>query len=318
MTARNHTHLSADEHRLLEAWLLTFEAAWDDGRLHRQVRDLPPEPTPLRETALVELIKIDLQRRWQRGKGPRLEAYLRAFPELGTPSSVALELIEAEYHARVASGGRPTMAQFVRRFPNQAMEVRSLLGGIQQPPSLPDMEAIAVEPIRPPAVPVVRRGRPWRLAALAVSTMGATMLLASIGLPLVSRQAAPATTAPLAVAATEKQPAKVDAGDWENPALAPVDEEHVAVRLEQESELSPVGDAQTSLVVRMAPSSHAFLRNLLTHKVRGEQVFDTPLRMKNVLDYLDLDATGSLPENVDGDFAADAIHLRLREIGCAR
>jgi hypothetical protein len=68
----------------------------------------------------------------------------------------------------------------------------------------------------------------------------------------------------------------------------------------------------------MDPGSHAFLRNMLTHKVRGDKVFEIPLRMKNVLDFLDLDATGSLPEDVQGDFGADAIHLRLHEVGCAR
>ena len=52
----------------------------------------PPSPTvgsPLRLPALVELIKIDLERQWQLGKQPTIESYLAAFPELGGHDDVA-------------------------------------------------------------------------------------------------------------------------------------------------------------------------------------------------------------------------------------
>ena len=47
-------------------WLEEFDQSWEDGRLRVMVRQLPPAPSPLRLPALVELVKIDLRRRWKR------------------------------------------------------------------------------------------------------------------------------------------------------------------------------------------------------------------------------------------------------------
>jgi hypothetical protein len=61
-------------------------------------------PGPLRQAALVEMVKIDLERRWQRSERPKIEDYLRAFPELGEPNTVAADLRLAEAEVRQQFG----------------------------------------------------------------------------------------------------------------------------------------------------------------------------------------------------------------------
>src|SRR5262245_48182389 len=87
---------AAEERRLLETWRTDFDQTWDEGQLAVRVRELPPAPNPLRLATLVELVKIDLKRRWQHGQRVRLGGYLKRYPELGTPDTVSVELIQAE------------------------------------------------------------------------------------------------------------------------------------------------------------------------------------------------------------------------------
>ena len=58
----------------------------------------------LRLPALAEMVKIDLERQWQRGRQVSLKSYLKEFPELGSPSDVSADLIQAEYEVRRESG----------------------------------------------------------------------------------------------------------------------------------------------------------------------------------------------------------------------
>src|SRR5262245_61153863 len=96
--------LPPDDRRALESWLKEFDRSWEDGRLSRQVRLLPPAGSPTRFATLVELVKIDLRRRWQSGIPETVEAYLDHYPELGAPDAPPFGLIEAEYHARRQCG----------------------------------------------------------------------------------------------------------------------------------------------------------------------------------------------------------------------
>src|SRR5437660_788751 len=97
------------------AWLVAFDQAWADGRLEAQVRDLPPPPDPRRRPALIELVKIDLERQWERGRRLLLEDYLHSYPELGTPASVAADLIQAEYEVRLQFGATADLADLDQR-----------------------------------------------------------------------------------------------------------------------------------------------------------------------------------------------------------
>jgi hypothetical protein len=75
--------LSDDQREVLETWLVEFDQTWDVGRLAAWMRRLPPHGDCMRRPALVEMVKIDLERRWQRGQRARLEAYVKKLPELG-------------------------------------------------------------------------------------------------------------------------------------------------------------------------------------------------------------------------------------------
>ncbi len=119
--------LSPQERRVLERWLLEFDQGWADGLLEERARTLPPAGTPLRLAALAELVKIDLEHQWRAGRRPRLEEYLRRFPELGDPGAVAPDLIQAEYEVRKQFGDPADLADFRRRFPRQADELGRLL-----------------------------------------------------------------------------------------------------------------------------------------------------------------------------------------------
>jgi hypothetical protein len=138
--------LSDDKRQLLESWLLDFDLSWDEGRLASWSTKLPPPGDGMRLPALVEMVKIDLERRWQRGERARLESYVQAWPELGAVDSVPADLIKAEYEARQGCGSGVDLAEFTQRFPRQADELRWLLSearaespfqGASVPPDVP-------------------------------------------------------------------------------------------------------------------------------------------------------------------------------------
>ena len=60
--------LSDDARQLLEGWLVEFDRSWTGGRLMLWLDRLPPPGNCLRRPALVEMVKIDLERRWRRGQ----------------------------------------------------------------------------------------------------------------------------------------------------------------------------------------------------------------------------------------------------------
>jgi hypothetical protein len=120
--------LSDEQRQVLETWLVEFDLSWDEGRLAYWVGRLPPGAACLRRPALIEMIKIDLERRWQRGQRVSLEGYLKALPELGPPDRLPADLLLAEYEARLHGGTPPDPAEFARRFPRQADELRQLVG----------------------------------------------------------------------------------------------------------------------------------------------------------------------------------------------
>jgi tetratricopeptide (TPR) repeat protein len=91
--------LSPEQLGQLEACLLDFDRHWDPDQLRARLAALPAA-APWRRVALVEMVKIDLERRWQRGERIGLPDYLRQYPELGTPCTVPADLVRAEYEVR--------------------------------------------------------------------------------------------------------------------------------------------------------------------------------------------------------------------------
>jgi serine/threonine protein kinase len=119
--------LSDDKRQVLETWLVEFDLSWDEGRLAFWIRRLPPEGDCLRRPALIEMVKIDLERRWQQGQRAKLEGYLKALPELGALDRLPADLLLAEYESRRQCGAPADLAEFARRFPRQADELRRLV-----------------------------------------------------------------------------------------------------------------------------------------------------------------------------------------------
>src|SRR5262245_236331 len=100
-----------------------FDRAWAAGRPPRIEEYLSRVANPyLRRQWLEELVAIDLEYRWRIGTRakdagpppnlgrlgvcPRLEAYLRAFPDLAGPAGLSAELIVEEYVTRRRWGDR--------------------------------------------------------------------------------------------------------------------------------------------------------------------------------------------------------------------
>ena len=87
----------------------------------------PAGPPTLRRLALAELIKLDLDYRWQKKLERRLEDYQADFPELAGPAGLPADLIHAEFQARKRAGEDVSPTDFLERFPAQASELRRLL-----------------------------------------------------------------------------------------------------------------------------------------------------------------------------------------------
>jgi serine/threonine protein kinase len=129
---RSGNQTSPTDVEILSHWLAEFEQSWAEGRLAACVQDLPPPGSPLRLPALVGMIKVDLKRRWKLGQRVKVESYLETYPELGTPETAPVDLVQAEYEARQQSGEAVTASQFRLRFPRQALQL--------QQPTQPDSD----------------------------------------------------------------------------------------------------------------------------------------------------------------------------------
>ena len=110
--------LSDDQRQLLESWLIEFDLSWDESRLAAAVRQLPPPGDRLRRLALIEMVKVDLERRWAKGEKRNIEAYLQEYPELRSNADSFAEIVQQEYFIRSRHGDQPTAAELGRRFPD--------------------------------------------------------------------------------------------------------------------------------------------------------------------------------------------------------
>jgi hypothetical protein len=163
--AEPHLAVLSDEHRrILEAWLVEFDESWEESRLAAWMRKLPQPGNRLRLPLLIEMIKIDLERRWEHGKRVSLESYLKRLPELGTPGNVPADLILAECKVRQQFGASVDLTVLAKRFPGRAEEVQRLAQlddtsrheAPQNPPSTPRVAPTAATPL--PGQPAAAAG----------------------------------------------------------------------------------------------------------------------------------------------------------------
>src|SRR5262249_18247123 len=122
--AMPHTdpHLAAlaeSDRQQVRARVADFEKAWTEKRLAATISDLPA-PGPVRSALLLELVRVDLRNQWHKGRYIDVETYLARYPELGTPGTVSIDLLQEEFLLRQKLGAAMSIPDFVHRFPEQA------------------------------------------------------------------------------------------------------------------------------------------------------------------------------------------------------
>lgn len=118
----------------MEEILDRFDEAWN-GPTPPCIEDHLAAGNPdHRRALLIELVRIDLERRLAVGEGVRLEeAYLGRFPELFADSSAVAALVKQEFELRRRNEPDLTLAEYVARFPQCQTELLAYL-----PPTLDD------------------------------------------------------------------------------------------------------------------------------------------------------------------------------------
>jgi serine/threonine protein kinase len=115
-----------------KALLERFIAAWEAGDEPPPLAAYVPPASLERRPILIELIKVDLEYRWQERNVPkRLAEYLTEFPEL-VEAGIPVDLVHEECHIRRQCGFSADPAEYVEQFPEQAEELRRLLE-LEQP-----------------------------------------------------------------------------------------------------------------------------------------------------------------------------------------
>ncbi len=148
----------------LESLLVRFDLNWGPDELATAVAGLPADE-PTRRAALVELVKIDLERQWRAGRAALVEDYVRRYPALGPATAT---LVRAEIEARGQAGAAAPRDEFHRRFPD--------LFSSDGAPTLPAPNPTVTEPPSPVAPLPERFGRYHLLRPLGRGGMGAVYL----------------------------------------------------------------------------------------------------------------------------------------------
>ena len=113
---------------LSAAWEQHFAGSKTEPRLSDF---LPADNQALAKWMLPELVKVDLEYRWQYNRGPRrVEEYAADYPTLGPVSELPVDLIHEELQVRMQAGDKVTEAEIRRRFPKQAATLCNLVGGM--------------------------------------------------------------------------------------------------------------------------------------------------------------------------------------------
>jgi len=113
---------------LVAAWEVYFSEKTEEPCLGDF---LPQDNRAVRELALPELIKVDLEYRWQHDCSPRqMESYAEQFPELGPLDALPAELIYEEFQVRMQAGKTVSVQEIQQRFPVQATKLCTLVGGM--------------------------------------------------------------------------------------------------------------------------------------------------------------------------------------------
>ncbi len=146
--------LSQEDKQLIKTWLMEFNRIWNVDALPERIRSLPPLGDRLRLPALIELVKLDLRRRWEKGERVELESYLSAYPELGTPETAALGLVRTEFEARRKANTAAPLEEITVRFRRQGAHLQQAQAATMMPHVNLGAETMAPEGPETPAAPL--------------------------------------------------------------------------------------------------------------------------------------------------------------------
>ena len=93
-----------------------FDLAWDGAAVPDIADFLPVAEHPQYRETLRELIRVDLEFRWQRGCAKSIDEYRRDFPELLADAESLSQIAFEEYRARRHAGESVNPADYARRF----------------------------------------------------------------------------------------------------------------------------------------------------------------------------------------------------------
>jgi serine/threonine protein kinase/tetratricopeptide (TPR) repeat protein len=135
--------------------LYRFEEVWEQGQWPTIEDYLLPAEDPARLPLLIDLIHVDLERRFRAGRPVRVEHYLERFGELVQEREAVLELIAAEHRLRRRAGEEVAVSTYRERFPQWEAELKGLFetAGTVQSESTQRRLSPGLSPERPPAIP---------------------------------------------------------------------------------------------------------------------------------------------------------------------
>ena len=100
----------------LDHWICEFERAWQEMGGAALADFLPDKQHPQFARILCELVCIDLEMHWSRGKHKRLSDYRADWPQLFLNESVIRELAYEEYRQRIQAGDRVDRNEYRNRY----------------------------------------------------------------------------------------------------------------------------------------------------------------------------------------------------------
>ena len=76
MTSPTLAQLTDRDQEMLETLLVEFDTSWQPDSLSTWAGEKLPEEEPLRRLALVEMVRVDMEKQWQQGRHLPLGSYL--------------------------------------------------------------------------------------------------------------------------------------------------------------------------------------------------------------------------------------------------
>jgi hypothetical protein len=85
-----------------------------------------PDAAEQKRREFVDVVLGNQTRAWQRGKGVPVEVWCNTIPDLRTDPDAVLELIGNEVALREDRGEKPTLDEYLTRFPHLADALRKM------------------------------------------------------------------------------------------------------------------------------------------------------------------------------------------------